>query len=141
MELDLEAEGECTLAELLLALELAMGEESVFCAGRFDRLEEYLCGLFEFRAEDVGLLPGKEGNILPGEEAFSSTSVVSGSMLLAPLIERLSYAFLMAILLSLSESLLSRQPCCWIRFGWRAWVPELEQGEPVIVHGQVTTPG
>ena len=54
MELDLVEEpveeGECTLAELLFALELAIGEESVFCTGRFaDRLEEYLCGLlFEF---------------------------------------------------------------------------------------------
>jgi hypothetical protein len=45
VELDLVVvEGECTLAELLLALELAIGDESVFCAGRFaDRLEEYLC--------------------------------------------------------------------------------------------------
>lgn len=113
VELDL-MEGECTLAELLLALELAIGEDSVFCAGRFERLEEYLCGLFEFvEAEEVGLLvPDKRGNILPGEVVFSSTSVVSCSMLLAPHRERLSYEFLMAIRLSLSEGLLSRQPCC-----------------------------
>ena len=130
-----------------------MGDDSVFCAGRFDRLEEYLC-VPEFVDDNDCCLVVADEAVDPIDlllvVAFSS-GLVSGSMLppqpaVAP---RLSYEFLMAIRLRLSDSVAplsefdrEAAACCWRRFGSgsRVWLAELQvPGEPVIVYGQVKT--
>ena len=104
------------------------GALSCFCAGRFDLLDkEYLC--------DDNCFVTVGSNLSVGAREAFSTSTGTGWMSPAPLpqSDRLSYEFLMAIRLSLSETPFSRQPCCWRRFGCRPLVLAVEQAEPVIV--------